>query len=320
MLAQGHRRADPSPSAGESPITTQHALLLRALLKAVIWVGWAAPHLRGDAGTVIAELIEQAEKLMSGALTFAGVVLAAVHSVLSHVPLPGIPPAVTCRILSAVISLGSPANLVRAVREASGSQSPIILHHEWNSAPHPTSPQAVALLVTEIANIILARSLTPVPELQQTAFVEESVSVHGPDGEVSPVWTAQTDSLLAEQAVDSPLTDVPESEAVLDEAGKLALLWWNELNDPSEGPGSGFTTSSADRRSTILSVTGHQTDEEVYLTVAVLHLLNLLSLLDPDSEGTQLTRLKHLLSENSTISDAKVLQAAFVALAIFVRK
>jgi phosphatidylinositol 4-kinase len=320
LIAQGSRRADHrSPSGGESAITSQHALLLQALLKAVIWVGWACPHLAGDAGSVIAELIEQAEKLMSGALTFAGVVLAAVHTVLSHVPLPGIPPAVTCRILSAVIVLGSPANLIRAVREASGTQSPVLMPPEWNSAPHPTSPQAVALLVTEIANIILARSLTPVPELQQSAFVHESVT-HVPEVEVSPVWTAQTDSLLADPAADSPLTDVPQAESVLDEAGKLALLWWNELNESSESPGSGFTSSSMDRRSTILSVTGHQTDEEVYLTVAVLHLLNLLSLLDPESEGTQLTRLKQLLSENSTISDAKVLQAAFVALAIFVRK
>lgn len=124
LVAQGSRRSDPSPSTGEVATTMQHALLLQALLKAVLWVGWAVPNLRGEAGTVIAELLEQAETLISGALTFAGVILTAVHSVLSNAPIPSLPPSVATRVLAAAISLGSPANLVKAVREASGTRSP----------------------------------------------------------------------------------------------------------------------------------------------------------------------------------------------------
>lgn len=297
----------------------QHAHLLQFLLKAVLWVGWSRQDLCGEAGNIVAELLEKVEELMSRALKFTGVVLTAVHSVLSHIPLPTLPAEVTTRILAAVISLGSPTNLVKAVRDAAGSQSPISHTSDWNTAPHPTTPQAVALLVTEISNILLARSLTPPPEVQQMMFVDDSTLLsHNPDVEVSPVWKNQTDCLLAEPAVDSPLDDTLRSQAVLDQAAKLALLWWNELTD-SESAGSGFSTTS-DRRTPILRVTGNQTDDEVYLTVAVLHLLNLLSLLSPDEEGSQLARLKQLLSETSTISDARVLQAAFVCLAIFVRK
>jgi phosphatidylinositol 4-kinase len=216
------------------------------------------------------------------------------------------------RTLKAVIALGNPDRLAAAVRE-SGSRTPAT-HAHWNTAPHPTTPQAFALLVTEIANIILARSLTPLPEIQQSTFVDEILSTSLPDGNVSPVWKGQTNALLAEPVVDSAIVDVPGAGQVLDDAGNLALLWWNQLIDE---PGFNLT---ADYRNPIVSVSGQQTDEETYLTVAVLHLLNLLSLLDDDTENIQLTRLKQLLSETSTVSDARVLQAAFVCLAIFVRK
>lgn len=48
--------------------------------------------------------------------------------------------------------------------------------------------------------------------------------------------------------------------------------------------------------------------------------MNMIVLRQPDGDKTQLTRLKMLLSESSTITDARVLEAAFTCTTILVRK
>lgn len=308
LVAQGSPEA--GSSSGAPPATSeQHALLLDSLLKAVFWVGWSVESLAGEAGTVVAQLLEETRRLMPTAPIFAGVIVTAVHSVLSHVPLPALPAGVTAHVLTAVVNVGSPSSINKTVEQAvrSGSAQAVT----FNTAPHPSSPSGAALLVTEIANIVLARSLSPVTEVDQAAFASETYTICTEDTVASPVWKSQTQSLLAEPVVNDGLSDLPAGVDALQNASKFALLWWNELMEPE---GAGFTSTTM---RTSLGV--HDPDEEVYLTVAVLHLLNLLGLHEQVSETAQVARLKNLLSEHSTISDARVLQGAFVCLAIMVR-
>ncbi|KAL1412783.1 Phosphatidylinositol 4-kinase stt4 [Vanrija albida] len=312
------RRDDPSSSTANSDVassSTQHAVLLEALLKATLWVGWSRTELAAEAGAVIANLLESIQRFMGRALTFSGVVLATIHAVLSHVPLPALPASVVARILTAVTTIGTPDNLAKAVREASASSPAPPLAPAFNTAPHPTTPAGVALLVSEICNILLARVLTPTPEITQSVFVNE----HQPaslDSQSSSVWKNQTKALLAEPVEQSFLEADPEGKPALEEAGRLALRWWADLND-NEGDTS--PTSGIRNRYSRLTVNDGQAEDEVYLTVAVLHMLNLVSLHNGTANEGQLARLKHLLSENSTVSDARVLQASFICLAIVVR-
>lgn len=305
--------------------TNEQALLLRSLLKAVLWIGWSKDamqedELRADVGMIIADLLETAEQIMTSALVFAGAILTCVHSVLSHVPLPRLPTPVVARILSAVIQLGTPTNLVKAVREASSPNTPAFNHPAFNTAPYPGCPSAVAVLVTEIANVVLASAVLMPAEVDHAAFASEPEAIL-PEGTVSTVWGNQTKALLAEPAMEIDLDSFPEGQDALDAASELAAAWWKELNDLDP---SGFTagTGVADRRTAMHNggINDMQSEEDVYLTVSVLHLLNLLSLHQGDRLSDQLSRLKLILSENSTVSDARVLQAAFVCLAIVVRK
>lgn len=306
-MAQGSPEA--GSSSGAPPATSdQHALLLDALLKAILWVGWSVEKLAGEAGTVVAQLLEDTCNLMPTSPIFAGVIVTTIHSVLSHVPLPSLPPAVTAHLLGAVMTVGSPSSINNAVQEAVRSGSTQL--PTFNTAPHPTSASGVALLVTEIANIVLARALSPVTEVDQAAFASETYTVSQEDKVASPVWKAQTQALLAEPVVDDSLSELSSGVGALEAANKFALLWWNEVMEPE---GSGFTSTSR------ASVGLNDPDEEAYLTVAVLHLLNLLGLHDHITESAQVARLKNILSEQSTISDARVLQGAFVCLAIMVR-
>lgn len=313
LIAQGDVGSKQASSSGPSsaPATTgQHAFLLEALLKAVLWVGWSAESRAPEAGAVLADLLEHTEKLMSRAITFSGVVLTVVHSVVSHVPLPSFPAAVTSRIIAAMVAIGSPDNIIKAVRENAPSL-PSLTPPTFNTAPHPTTPGGVALLVTEILNIVLSRAIVTVTNVDQTAFASEVDKLSPDIGPMtSPVWKDQTNTLLAEPAQSAGVCNLPEGRATLDNAVRLAMLWWNEIMDPEVASGylSGGRGSG-----------NPETDDEVYLTVGVLHLLNLLGLHEHNAENAQVARLKHILSENSTVGDSRVLQAAFVCLAIVVR-
>lgn len=305
LVAQGSPEA--GPSSGVPPASSdQHALLLDAILKAVFWVGWNVDQLAGEAGTIVAQLLEDTCRLMPSSPIFAGVIVTTVHSVLSHVPLPSLPAAVTAHLLGAVVTVGSPSSINKSVQEA--VRSGIGHAPTFNTAPHPSSASGVALLVTEIANIVLARSLSPVTEIEQCAFASETYSTSQEDV-ASPVWKAQTQALLAEPVVDDHLSQLATGVEALNAANKFAHLWWNELMEPE---GAGYT-------STRTSLGLGDPDEETYLTVAVLHLLNLLGLHGHITETEQVARLKNILSEQSTIGDARVLQGAFVCTAIMVR-
>ncbi|BEJ13679.1 hypothetical protein CspHIS471_0308530 [Cutaneotrichosporon sp. HIS471] len=303
LVAQGAPEA--GSSSGVAPGTSDtYALLLDALLKAIFWVGWSVDGLAGEAGTVVAQLLENTGKLMPTSPIFAGVIVSAVHTVLSHVPLPSLPSPVTAHILSAVVAIGQPAAVNNAVQEGARSYTPA-----FNTAPHPATPAGAALLVTEIANMVLARALSPVTEVDQAAFASETYTLSKEDNLTSPVWKSQTQALLADPVEDDQLSELAEGVEALDAANKFALLWWTELMEPE---GSGFAGTSH-------MFGAHDSDDDVYMTVAVLHLLNLLGLHNHITEAPQVARLKNILSEQSTISDARVLQAAFVCLAIMVR-
>ncbi|BEI82759.1 hypothetical protein CcaverHIS002_0306270 [Cutaneotrichosporon cavernicola] len=303
LVAQGAPEA--GSSSGVAPGTSDaYALLLDALLKAIFWVGWSVDGLAGEAGTVVAQLLENTGKLMPTSPIFAGVIVSAVHTVLSHVPLPALPSPVTAHLLSAVVAIGQPAAVNNAVQEGARSYTPA-----FNTAPHPATPAGAALLVTEIANIVLARALSPVTEVDQAAFANGTYTISKEDNLASPVWKSQTQALLADPVEDDQLSELAEGVEALDVANKFALLWWTELMEPE---GSGFAGTSN-------MFGAHDSDDDVYMTVAVLHLLNLLGLHNHITEAPQVARLKNILSEQSTISDARVLQAAFVCLAIMVR-
>ncbi|GMK56681.1 hypothetical protein CspeluHIS016_0305210 [Cutaneotrichosporon spelunceum] len=297
FVAQGAPEA--GSSSGEAPGTSNaYATLLDALLKAIFWVGWSVQPLAGEAGSTVAVLLDNTAKLMSTSPVFAGVIVTTVHTVLSHVPLPALPPPVTAHLLSAVVTLGQPSAVSSAVKAGAQKYTPA-----FNTAPHPQTAASTALLVTEIANIVLARALSPVTEVEHGAFTSEPYTMPKEDNLTSPVWKSQTEALLADPVEDDRLSDISVGVDALDAADKFALRWWRELMEPE---GSGFAGC-------------YDSDDDVYLTVAVLHLLNLLGLHSHITEGPQVSRLKNILSEQSTITDARVLQAAFVCLAIMVR-
>lgn len=58
----------------------------------------------------------------------------------------------------------------------------------------------------------------------------------------------------------------------------------------------------------------------ISLTMTLKHLLNLLSMHRAEPEPSQLARLRLLLSENMTVADPRLLEAAFVCVSIIVRK
>jgi phosphatidylinositol 4-kinase len=72
LLAQGNiadaTRSSPSSSSGATVDgvagTVPHAQLFEALLKAVLWVGWAREELRAEVGELLGHLLDQVEGLM----------------------------------------------------------------------------------------------------------------------------------------------------------------------------------------------------------------------------------------------------------------
>lgn len=72
LLAQGNiadaTRSSPSSSSGATADgvagTVPHAQLFEALLKAVLWIGWAREELRAEVGQLLGHLLDQVEGLM----------------------------------------------------------------------------------------------------------------------------------------------------------------------------------------------------------------------------------------------------------------
>lgn len=199
---------------------------------------------------------------------------------------------------------------------------------------HPHTPSEVVIVVTEIANIVLASAILPFEAVQQDVFVRPLETPSFSSRDITYVPAKQIRSLLSSpiEPGRTKLNNESEGRQIMEETGKMALRWWTEL----QGLGLDAHTSDSGlhHRDSLFSI-GAGGDEEVELSVAILvnrlidtvcyklmsqHLMNMLTLHQDEAETSQIARLRLLLSDTSTVSDARVLEAAFVCTSILVRK
>ncbi|OCF44647.1 phosphatidylinositol 4-kinase [Kwoniella heveanensis CBS 569] len=309
-----------------------HAQLCKGLLKALLWVGWGSEPSREDVGTALQSLLKRVGEMMgSGAsMTFPLVLLQCIDSVISHCPLPPLSPQLTTALISSLLDIASSSNLIKLIRHSSSGPATPRLHIPTSTpftAPHPVTPSGVVQQVTEILNVILGSALLPFanPAANQRAFALQLGAHQFP---FLQIYGKCSNPHIAEDHIKS-LIDAPldpdqiqtliatdESRAILDEAERVALRWWSDLM-------GGVSLMEDDpvysRRGSIFSIGRSEQDEDIELSVAVLHMMNLLALHRSDSNGTQLTRLKLLLSDDTAVTDPRLLEAAFVCSSILVR-
>ncbi|KAK8853241.1 hypothetical protein IAR55_003943 [Kwoniella newhampshirensis] len=321
----GRYEADRAGSNGQ-------AQLCEGLIKALLWVAWGRHELRSEVGAAIVELIEKVGSMMTARSgpTFSLVILNCIHSVLSHCPLPPLPQSVNVKLVSALLALSTPSNLIKLVQQGSSAASTPARHipskYTTFTAPHPLTPGGVVMIVAEIINIILVTSILPPsnPEESQKAFAHQLSGHHFPfasihaDGDSIHIAARQTRQLVITPIVQDNvelLSATADGKSVLHSAEKVTLRWWSDLMGVGDMEGE----TMLGRRGSLFSLGGSEQDEEIELTIAVLHLMNVLGLHQTEEDRTQLSRLKLLLSENSTVTDPRVLEAAFICTSILVK-
>ena len=270
------------------------------------------------------------------------VILASLHATLTRCPLPPLPAAFTLTFISHLLDIAAPENLVKLLNPTSSSSTPGNAPSGESSAIDQLSPSTAILLVSELSNILLASATLPAIEPRQRLFargpeITDIQSVLFPasikDDNCQSVFSDQITQMLdlATSRRDAPLTASDEGRAVVQRAEEMSSCWWTEIMGHRNWDGD--RQEKSEGTFTFFSEIEHE--EEVQLSVAVLvrvtsfyhwqsltmkHLMNLLALSKVNSEDTHLNRLKLLLSEKSTISDPRLLEAAFQTAAIFVRK
>lgn len=356
--------ADPSPASSTSHHTagpkgtTAQAQLFEALLKSLLWVAWSSEASRPTVGDVLVKLLRSIERLLSDGhqictfyaylhgrrslcTAFPLVLLLSVHSTLSRCALPAMPPSFLPAVVSATLSIASPANFVKLIRDSSSRHSSPGQTAELGPfvAPHPTSPGGLVTLVAEIANILLAGSILPVGEFKQRDFA----AIHSVDHTTFQSWDdehqGQVQADQTKRMLEGPLSsDLPRLEQTakgretLQEAEGVVLRWWTELMSPHHLQ---ETHREDGRHDSLFTLGGGSTDEQVELSVAVLvgfcatsiskysHFQYLMTMLDLHREQPSrdhLARLRLLLSDNTPASDGRVIEAAFICTSIIVRK
>lgn len=256
--------------------------------------------------------------LLSSSLTcraaFPLVLLGSLHATLSFCPLPPIAHAYLPRFVNHLVSIASPSNLVKLVQRHTSRHSTPAAPAPLGAfiAPHPSTPGGVVTQVAETLNILLATALLPTAEPHPSPFTSQ-------DGDrPEHLQAIQTKMLVEETFVvgkENKLYSTSEGFEALGAVDKSAVRWWSELMDGGEVDGT-----ESGRRGSLFAMGGSPQDEEVELSVAVLHLLNNLSLHQAEPESSHLARLRLLLSETSPASDPRLLEAAFVCTSIIVRK
>ena len=242
-------------------------------------------------------------------IAFPLVLLNSVHAVLTTCPIPHLSPALLPRYIFALLEIASPPNLVKLLRHGSASGTP----RTDDDQPSTSTPSGTVMLVSEIVNVFLTTALLPQIQPDQSAFA----SPFGLAESTNPVPAEQTRKLLEKKVTADPsqlLSSSDQGLHALKDAEAAGARWLSELIDPDllhEYAGS--------RRSSLFSITG-VVDEEVELTVTVLYLLNTLSLHRSELDSSHLDRLRLVLSEESTATDPRVLEAAFICSAVVVRK
>ncbi|OWZ76646.1 phosphatidylinositol 4-kinase [Cryptococcus neoformans Bt85] len=338
LIRQGTIVVDPAASPASSSSaradvglagSVGQAQLCQDLIKAMIWAGWSSEDARSDVGETLVRLGQQIADLCASnaQTTFPLVLLNSVHSVITHCPLPPFPTSIIARLVSAFLPISSPKFLVKLVRQSSSAASTPHFRLPKNSpflAQYPSSPVAVVMLVTEAITALLGNSLFSQPDIDevQKAFVKHSDQMNSsflPNPEPSgsrPVLEHQISQLVSFPVEGHSLSSTSEGRAVLAEVDRMSLRWWSDLM------GSAYIDTERElpgKRGNLFAHGRNEPEEEVDLTVAVLHLMNMIVLRQPDGDKTQLARLKMLLSESSTITDARVLEAAFTCTTILVR-
>ncbi|ORY33464.1 hypothetical protein BCR39DRAFT_520273 [Naematelia encephala] len=330
LLHQGRpHRSDSTPSSsGGSRFdrvgagTAPQAQLCEGLLRSLIWISWTGDQTAAEVGGILVDLLHNVRVMMKEdtSLTFPLVLLQSIHSALSHCPLPDINPELLATLLNEIIAISAPGILVKLLQDSNSYGSSPGLPHRHNPfiAPHPVTPGAVVMLAAEIASILLATPLLPRREPEQERFASPAPTTHH-QPTLPLVQTIQTNQLVEEQLVvgkEKLLYSISAGQAVLQDAGSAVLRWWSEL---TAHDGASSDEHETARRNSLFSLGGAIPDEEIELSVAVLHLMNLLSLHHPEPEPAHLARLRLFLSEDSTASDARVLEAAFICTCILAR-
>lgn len=171
------------------------------------------------------------------------------------------------------MAIAAPTNLVKLVRQSSAHSTPgYAVHPNPFTATHPSSPAGVVMVVSEIANIILASFILPSSQPDHRKFA------HSPDvTDVRAVFASEDSEwpkVLADQMTQLESGPVQDGDRVLfasqtgrevwEEADGLAVRWWSELM------GTGESVDNLHPRRGSLFTFGGDPDEEVELCVAVL--------------------------------------------------
>ncbi|WVO18533.1 hypothetical protein L204_106252 [Cryptococcus depauperatus] len=340
LLQHGTIMADPdvvptSSSSCQSDIavagSVERADLFERLIEALIWVAWCRKELWDEIGEILVRILQQITELSSSNAEpiFCLVLLNSLHSVFSHSLLPPFPTNIVARLISVILPLSMPSNLVKLVQKSSSAASTPGYHaprHNPFLAQYPTSPGSVILLVTEIIIILLGTALLPPSDLNKA---QESIARHSEriDSPFFPRSGVSSEMIQLKRQISRlaacPIADgmtlfssSPEGQLVLDEIEKMGARWWSDLT-------SGVYTDRdrlfAARRGSFLSFGREEPDEEIDLTIAILYLLNVVVVHQSDKDRHQLARLKLLLSESSSFPDARLLEAAFTCTSILVK-
>ncbi|WVR07656.1 hypothetical protein IAU60_004698 [Kwoniella sp. DSM 27419] len=334
LLNQGsnRERGDASPSSsygsvgGNASGSTAQAQLCKSLVKALLWVAWASDGSRTEVGRALERCLKTIGELMGSgdSMTFPLVMLDCIHNVIIHCPLPDLPASTTIALVSSLLDIAAASNLVKLIHTSSSAPSTPHLRSLPSTpftASHPVTPSGVVQLVTETMNVLLSSALVPVasPAQCQMAFAHQLDGSayakcgipHVADNHIKQLIAS---SIPADKA--RSLTGNDENEAILAEAIRVAQRWWSDLT----GAQSLIEDIAPNhRRGSIFSIGANEQDEDVELSVAVLHFMTLLALHSQQSQPSHITRLRLLLSEDSTISDPRLLEAAFACTSILVR-
>ncbi|KAK4686496.1 phosphatidylinositol 4-kinase A, partial [Tremellales sp. Uapishka_1] len=303
--------------------TATQGQLCEGLLRAMVWVGWSSESLRGELASELIALLEKVERMIQDGrfMTFPLVLLAATHHALMHIPLPIFPTTFLPKIITTLISLAAPSNLVKMVRQNSSSSISGLATKSptYNrTAPHPTTPGGVVIIVADLSNIFLAGNLLPETVLHQRTYAHLPALDHSFG--LPHIPADQTKSLLytslSPDVASSKLSATAEGRKVLEEAGSMVTKWWTEVIGMADTEGG---ESGLPRKGSLFTLGGSAADEEIELSGATLVMMTMLALHQEGIDETQLTRLKLLLSENSTVSDPRILEVAFISVAILVR-
>jgi phosphatidylinositol 4-kinase len=207
-------------------------------------------------------------------LAFPLVVLAAVKATMGQCPLPPLSPNRLPSMLSHVLAIAAPANLVKMVRHNSSSHSTPaqVSHNNHFTAPRPSTPGGVVTLVAEIANILLAGSLLPEGEHSFARTAEkphDTFSSSQAETRMSQMQANRISLLMGQQPGTEHqrrLCATGTGATALVEAEKIALRWWTE----SSGDIADMEGEESGRRNSLFSLGGRMQDEGDDLSVAIL--------------------------------------------------